>query len=470
MFYTILLKEIREIIGSKKFILSFTVCSLLIILSFYVGARWHQVNQQRYETAVAENFRQMEGITDWFRVTHHIFLPPQPLAALVTGIDNDIGRNIQMYGIGELKAIETRFNDDPIFAVFRFLDLNFIFAVVLALFAIVFGYNAVNGEKEAGTLRLVFANPVNRAQYILGKTVGILLSVIIPILIPLFLGCLLLLLMNVPLSGDEWIRLWLIIGAGLAYFSLLLLLSIFFSALTHKSANSFLLALVFWIFSSLIVPRAAVLLAGRSVQVPGVDEIEYQKAKLRSQLWAEDLDKMNDFKAPQTGNPQDMMDAFQKYMGELSRVRNEKTKSLTQRLNEDRMNRQRQRERFAFLFARFSPASSFTLAATELAGTSLRLKNRFVDQAVSYQQSYAQFLKEKTGGMLPGAGMVFITVDDDDKEPEPINGREIPSFVYKKPALATVINSALPDFGMLLAFNIIFFAGAFVAFLRFDVR
>ena len=106
MFKLIIEKELKEIIGSAKFAITFGVCAVLILLTFYVGAKNYQISSQRYEAAKAENLRQLEGLTDWLMVNNHrIFLPPQPLEALVTGVSNDIGRNIEMAGRGELTAI-----------------------------------------------------------------------------------------------------------------------------------------------------------------------------------------------------------------------------------------------------------------------------------------------------------------------------------------------------------------------------
>ena len=74
-------KELREIIGSTKFAVTFGVMSLLILLAFYVGGRNYQVSQMEYEAAVSENLKQMEGLTNWAQVDNRIFLEPQPLAA-----------------------------------------------------------------------------------------------------------------------------------------------------------------------------------------------------------------------------------------------------------------------------------------------------------------------------------------------------------------------------------------------------
>ena len=57
-------KEIRDILLSTKFTVTFTICSLLIILSFYTGAKNHQLAKAKYEAGLSENLRQLEGLTD----------------------------------------------------------------------------------------------------------------------------------------------------------------------------------------------------------------------------------------------------------------------------------------------------------------------------------------------------------------------------------------------------------------------
>ena len=470
MFKLIIEKELKEIIGSAKFAITFGVCAVLILLTFYVGAKNYQISSQRYEAAKAENLRQLEGLTDWLMVnSHRIFLPPKPLETLVTGVSNDIGRTIEMAGRGELTANDSRFGDDPIFAVFRFLDLDFVFQIVLSLFAILFAYDAINGEKERGTLRLSFANAIPRDKYILGKIIGSFLALAVPLLIPILIGSLLLPLMGVNLTGDDWLRLALVILAGLLYFGVFLTLSVFISSLTNKSSHSFLLMLVIWIFAVLIIPRSSVLLAGRAVDVPTIDEIAAQKTRLRSQLWKEDRNKMASFKLPEGARMDDMHTAFQKFMEELAENRNKQMQELAGRLNEDRRNRQFEQERLAFGIAKLSPAAAFSLAVTNLVGTSLKLKEHFINEANGYQKTYGEFMKDKTG-MNPGGGMIFMRIGNDGEEEKPIDAKELPPFEYSNPALGETVQAALFDIGLLGFFNLIFFAGAFVRFLKYDVR
>lgn len=469
MFKTIVVKEIREMIGSAKFVFSFSVCAALILLAFYVGARNYQVNRAQYEASMRENLRQMEGLTEWGQVETQVFLPPSPLAALVSGLSNDVGRSIKVEALGELVSENSRYSEDPVYAVFRFLDLEFVFQVVLSLFAILLAYNAVNGEKEQGTLKLTFANAVPKDRYILAKLCGVLISVAGPMLLPMLIGCGLLIAMGVSMSGPEWIRLALIVIAGILFFSVFLNLSIFISAKTERSSYSFLMLLMAWILFVLIIPRTSILLAGRAIGVPSIDEIHAQKFRNQSQLWAEDMQKINAF-VPPSNDPGQAIAAFNTFMNKTREDREAKIAEFNQRLNEDRNNRQAVQREWAFRIARLSPAASLSLAVMNLAGTSYGIEQQFLDQARSYQQSFAQFIKSKNNGET-GGHMVRIQVGGAPQDKaKPINPYEIPAFQFQPMSLGQYITPALSDLGLLIGFNWIFFAGAVWAFLRFDVR
>ena len=464
-------KEVREIFGSLKFVITFSACAALIILSFYMGAENYTLSRIQYQAARAQNLKQMEGLTDWFSVrSQRVFLPPQPLATLVSGVSNDIGRTIEVEGRGELTADDSRYNDDPIFAIFRFLDLDFIFGTILSLFAILLGYNAISGEKEQGTLRLALANPIPRNRYILGKLLGSAIALIIPLIMAILIGCLLLVILRHPMSGEDWVRLVIIIITGLLYAGVFLTLSIFISSVTYKSSNSFLLLLSIWIFGALIVPRASVLLAGRAVDVPSIDETIAQKTRYSSQLFKEDRAKMAQFQPTDTGDPEKMVSEFNRYMENIADEREKKQGEFNARINEDRDNKLRIQQRLSFNLARISPSTSMTLASANMAGTSLELKDHFIDEASKYQKAFGDFMTEKTGSN-PGGRMMMMKIRiGDEEEPEPIDPDELPVFRYQPVSLAQSVKSAFPDLGLLAIYNLLFIAGSFRAFGRYDLR
>ena len=471
MIRLIIEKELKDIIGSTKFAVTFGACAILILLAFYVGGRNYQVGVEQYEAGKRESLHKLEGITDWNEVRSNLIsLPPQPISSLVMGVSNDIGRNTEVSGRGELSAQDSRYGEDPVYAVFRFLDLDFVFQIVLSLFAILFAYDAINGEKEQGTLRLTFANPVPRAQYIIGKMAGSFLALAVPLLVPILIGSLILVMLGIPLRADDWVRLSFVVLAGFLYFGAFLAIALFVSTRTERSSSSFLIALVIWILSVMVIPRTAVLIAGRAVDVPSVDEISSQKSRFAASLWQEDRKKMSDFHATEGTPPDKVMVEFQKFMQKIGDEREKKLKEFTERTNEDRRNKQEVQERLAFGLAMVSPSATFSLAAMTISGTGIRLKDAYKRSGEQYQASFAEFIKEKTG-QTPGGGIVFrFSTGGDEPKKKPINPLEMPTYGFQQEPLGASFGSIAIDLGILSLFNIIFFAGAFVSVLRYDVR
>ena len=493
MIKLILYKELKEIIGSTKFAITFGLCSILIILAFFTGIKNYQTGMQENEASRAAQLKEFEKYTEWSRVSgKRIFLTPEPLAYLVMGVSNDIGRTAGISGRYTPTARDSIYSEQSFFAVFRFLDLEFVFQIILSLFAILFAYDAVNGEKENGTLKLSFANSLPRATYILGKLLGSFLALALPLLIPILIGVLLLPIMGVNLSSDEFLRLSLFIFCGLLYLGVFLNLSVFISCVTQQSSTAFLFLLVIWVCSVLIIPRASVLIAGNLVEVPTVEEINFKQAQLMRQNSDDLSERLNKFsseaysKLSQSGDrSREAMDKTQdsiaEFVDKIDSEHSEKVKELTGRLNEDRHNRQMQQEKLAFGISRISPAAVFNLASTTFCGTSLDLKNNFLKQAAIYSETFNAFIREKTGEDAGSLGAVLkrattaaiASARGEKVEPpstKPINSREIPEFIYQPSELSDILYDALPDIALLILFNIIFFSGAFISFLRYDLR
>ena len=63
-----------------------------------------------------------------------------------------------------------------------------------------------------------------------------------------------------------------------------------------------------------------------------------------------------------------------------------------------------------------------------------------------------------------------LSTDDGEEEPPTIDPREMPEFRYRSGDLAGAIQGGVVDLGILAVQALVFFLGAFVAFLRYDVR
>jgi len=63
-----------------------------------------------------------------------------------------------------------------------------------------------------------------------------------------------------------------------------------------------------------------------------------------------------------------------------------------------------------------------------------------------------------------------IETDGEEQKPEYIDATEMPQFEFRPHTAAQALSSAVVDFGFLSVFNLLFFAGTIVAFVRYDVR
>ncbi|MDP2887048.1 MAG: ABC transporter permease subunit [Ignavibacteria bacterium] len=480
MIRILLEKELRDIVYSTKFVITFAAAAVLVLLSFYVGIRNYQESIHEYENAKTTNAANIAAQTDWRQIQDRVFRKPQALEILVNGVTNDVGRTTDMRASGELNLINSRFSADPLFAVFRFLDLNFVFVIVFSLFAILFGYDAINGEKESGTLKLVFSNRVSRASFILSKILGSVLALGVPLLVPLLIGCLMLLGFGIPMSGLEWLRLGLVIVSGLLCFGVFLTLSIMVSAMVSRSSVSFLLSLVVWIFSVLIIPKGSVLLASQIASVPSIDAVETQKRKFTAdqrQKWMQATQQWFSSRMPSSpgaASDSGFVNAMASFQDSMQKASENARLEFYGRLDEDWRNKKDWQEKWAFGISRISPTAVFQIAAMNIAGTDVAMKYRYMQQLNRYRESFAETMRKKTGSSADYFRVVIKRFssgqNDQEEKQKQLNPSELPEFVEQPRSLGESMTASLLDMGLLVILNAVFFGGAFFAFLRFDLR
>ena len=201
MLWILILKEWKSVLLSPRFALTFVVTSVLILLSIGIGLRElraFEAQQLAGRQLLAEEHLEQ---TSWQGLSTRVFRESDPLQVFVGGVHNDVGRLAFVGSRGEAALEQSIYSDDPILAVFRSFDFALVVQVVLSLFAILFTYDAINGEREGGTLRLILAGAVPRARLVLAKFLGTGLGLALPLALPILLGLLL-----VVLSRSRWTR------------------------------------------------------------------------------------------------------------------------------------------------------------------------------------------------------------------------------------------------------------------------
>jgi ABC-type transport system involved in multi-copper enzyme maturation permease subunit len=481
-------KELKALILSPKFVATFAVCAVLILLSVFIGIQEYQAAVRQHEAALDLTRQTLRTQASWMGLSTSVFRQPDPVQILATGVSNDIGRLSNVSQFSGTKLTNSAYSDDPIYALFRAVDFGFIVTIVLSLFGILFTYDAINGEREAGTLQLTFANPVPRWKYILAKLIGSWLGLIIPLMIPVLLGILLMLLYAVPLNTGDWFRIVVLVGISVLYFTFFVTFGVFVSSLTRRSAVSFLISLVAWVTFVLIIPRLGVMAAGQLKPVPTVAEVESKRDAFAKDRWDKhmrDLEsKWRTREDAMHGLSKEEKEAYRddhlaEWMEKDDADRKQIQKEIDEysvRLNEDLRNRKVDQERLAFVLSRISPASAYQLAAMSLAGTDISLKSRYEDAMREYRTAFLRYVEKKqkeTGN----SGGFRITFDTDKgvkfsapRESGSLDLSEMPDFLAPQLAFADVAGGVIVDAGILAFASLLAFIGAFVAFLRYDVR
>ena len=157
-------------------------------------------------------------------------------------------------------------------------------SILLPLVAIALGFDAINSEFNRRTLSRILAQPIYRDALLLGKFLAALLAITIGLvslwLLVIGLG---LLLLGLPPSAEEFLRMVGFLVATIAYGGVWLALAFLFSIIFRAPATAALAALGVWLlfalFWSVVSPFLATAIAGppETLMGPSLQYIEVQQ-------------------------------------------------------------------------------------------------------------------------------------------------------------------------------------------------
>ena len=155
------------------------------------------------------------------------------------------------------------------------IDWVFVIGYVLSLLALLFTFDSVSGERERGTLRLMLANSIPRHTVLLGKFLGALISISIPIALAVLINLLIISTSSaVHLNSEAWERLGIIIVVGLVYTCLFLALGLLVSTRTQRSSVSLVVLLLAWVIFVIFVPSTLASIASGLSSPSSFDELQ----------------------------------------------------------------------------------------------------------------------------------------------------------------------------------------------------
>lgn len=261
MIWKIARKEFRELLREGRFRIATGLVAVLLVTAVFTSYNYYRSVRQQHAQAreVARNLWVGQEEKNPHSAAHfgsYVFKPKYPLALIDQGVDKFTGISIFLEAHNRNEARFMAAADQTGLSRFGDLSPDFILLFILPLLIILMGYNAFTRERENGTLGLLKSQGITPLQLALGKWQGLYLPILL-----LTGGCFLLagiLLGNLQDFGVfQPLGLFVLMGVYLAYYAVLVNLTLLTSALCRRSGIALVALLTVWITVCLAVPKAA---------------------------------------------------------------------------------------------------------------------------------------------------------------------------------------------------------------------
>ena len=262
---SIMKKEILEHLTTYRFALVTGLMGILMAVSLLVCLGDYRIRLENYGVMQPRD----PGSPD-------VVLPPNPLSVLVQGLDPRLGKVYELTSRGiTVHSSERTIN--RLFSLFAVPDQMFIIKVVLALTALLMSFDALCGEKEQGTLKLLLASGGRRSDIYAGKFLGRYVLTASPFVIS-YLACVFALgmLPDIQAGGYFLGRCAVVLLVALAYAAVFTALGLLISSVAHASETSLALSMSAWVLLVFVIPEAGPGIAQAARSVPAADRVEME--------------------------------------------------------------------------------------------------------------------------------------------------------------------------------------------------
>ncbi len=473
MLITLIQKEIMHHILSVRFVALLLMCVLLIPLTLSINYRRYLQRQVDYQEAVkkennkdpAEQPWKQRKTTDPNLEVSKLILKPTPLSVFATGLESALPNSLGMTRNG-IKRGEAALSTAPIAFLLGHLDFVFVVSTVFSLLALLFTFDAVAGEREAGTLRITLANALPRDIFLWSKLIGGYLVFILPFLISLIIGLLVLVWQGFPLAEpDIFPRVLCLALVSLLYIAVFFAMGAAISIYFDNSKTALIVAFTIWVFAVLILPRvgflAAQIVAPTSMTAESVyREKAVRRAETRLSLEAkrgEILGKM--IQASNTLPRGETTGVFRLDEESVEKINEEmlpheeearlKYRDLATQLDRRYQQERKHQDAIGINFSRITPTASFIFLATDATHTGQTKRNTYFQTGTRYYET----LDTEMFSKMSEAALIHEEISD-----------PMPPPSLAESSLAETLQHAALDLLLLC-----FFAGGFatVAFLKF---
>jgi ABC-type transport system involved in multi-copper enzyme maturation permease subunit len=413
MIFSIALKEFYNNLVSVRFVIGFLLCLLLIPFTMLVSINDY-TNQMRAYEIERKQAEEHNKVRVYSALRPEIVKPPEPLSIFSRGISYNVGNTIKIL-LGEKPFMATGRNsvrENSLLNRFFSVDFSTIIAIIMSLLAFLFTYDSCTRERERGTLKLLLANSVSRSKILLGKVVGVSMT-LLPIILFCYIMSALIILFHplISFSAGEWLRTGILCCASVLFFILFMALGLFISSRLRLSVTSIILCLFVWVTFVFIVPNLSVYLARSFIHTGSRENLQYALDNINSDFDEKCSEYQKQLERPDwyvnwnmragedgykevSGGSRSLMEYYreQYQFTEPLRIDYADTKWALQKSYLDRLDKQRT---FAERISLISPAEVFKLIASSLCCTDVNSHFRFLESTREYREELIMFFEDE---------------------------------------------------------------------------
>lgn len=491
MLRTIIRQELLAHLISARFFAAVIITLLLVVANAVVLLEDYERRLERYSHQENVHREKAQEAKTYSFLKLYVERPPNPLGLFSAGLDKRLGGTLEIYhgSVPMISNASARSLDNPFLNLFSKIDLVFIFQVVLSLIALLFAYDAIAGDREAGTLRLVISHPVRRGNILLAKYISAMICLLLAVLMSLLMVLFLLSIAgSIQLSGQDFVRIGGIVLTTSIYLSVFYLIGLLISTTTRRTATSLMLCMFVWVVLILVYPNwsrftinpVGDMQAVQSSTEEHVNQIWEEVDREKEQFLANSpLEKdppwfnlsyheqgrsyggrRNMLKSRVKAKSESLVPHVQKYHQTMEtlhiRLAEQAALIRKQTLDKTTFREARWHEHLMKL----SPAGLYTFAASAWAGTDLDGMFDYVDAAQQYRRSIIDYLHEKNAF---GSRQWFDTSKGE------VDWWDLPQFRYERADVWENTTRAFPELFLLILLNTVLFTVAFMLFIKVEV-
>jgi ABC-type transport system involved in multi-copper enzyme maturation permease subunit len=470
MLMTLIQKEIMHHILSVRFVALLVMCLLLVPLTLHINYRNYLQNQVNYQESLklstAESEEKPPDAPDPDTEVSKLFLEPTPLSVFAKGLEESLPSYLGMTRNG-VKQGSMSLGEAPLSSALGNLDFLFVVSTVFSLLALLFTFDAVAGEREAGTLRITLSNALPRDLFLWSKLIGGYIVFVVPFLVSFLLGLLLLVSQGFPLGeSDIFLRVLSLTLISLLYIGVFFAIGTMISTYLDNSKTALIVAFTVWVLAVLITPRVGFLTAKLIAPTRAIQSVYMEKTAIRNNLNTEKEQALG-------GKIVETLGAsinFNKDAEKIAELRAPIDAEYRQKFQEqvDEVEREYQREKkrqesVGENLSRITPTSSLIYLAMNLAQTGKIKRDTYFQMGTRYYT----LLEEEYFSEISDDQIAAISRFTSSKPPEPKKLAPPPDMA--ETALPETLRHSIIDLLLLCFLAVVLTTVAFLKFFRLDI-